>query len=57
MKPVQAKATEVCQCGRKAVIVATRASDWKEVPHCPRCEMPCRMCECEDYQRDLARRK
>lgn len=40
--------TELCQCGRRAFLDSTRQSDSETAPHCPRCEMPCGACECED---------
>jgi len=45
----RSKSEELCQCGRRTYLAATRNSEWKEVPHCPRCEGPALYCECDDY--------
>lgn len=40
----------ICQCGRKTYMDSTRESEHIEVPHCPRCEGPARMCMCDDLK-------
>lgn len=42
----------LCQCGRRSYTDANRESDWQTTQFCPRCDMPCRSCECEDYYPD-----